>query len=411
MINAIKKINYSLKDDWILFFLTFLFHEIFVILLSFNFLKLPFNIIDQYNYHTFSLQISDLINNGSYFLGAVYPHHWYPLFVGFLYSIFGKSIFLATSFNAFLAGLSSLLLFNIIIIFDNKVNRKIVFWVVFLVMNIYASLMLHSSLLLKESWILFLILCIFYFSLRIFNSEKFNWFYFFSILLLIISLRSLRFFIGFAVIVGFLTTWFFQSRIFIRSRIFYGISMIFIVSLTTFFMTGNSIGKNISFSQYIQPSFIHKMRTDYFSGGSTSIKSEVIKENEIIYDSQKKDSIYTYCLTGIFDSFLSVFLGPFPWQLSFKKYILVFSDMLIWYVIFIFSILGIFCSRLKNLLLYLISVSIIIIGLAMSVGNFGALLRYRIPVRIIFSIFVPTGISFLWSFLKNKKNENTLHNN
>lgn len=416
MINVlISKIKKSLGNyKWALFIITFLLHESFVILLNSGVINLTFSAGDQTTYHTFASQISDLIINGTYTWGAVYNWHWYPLFTGIIYSIFGKSMIIGASINAILIAFSSVLLFDVVA-FLNRIPRKTIFWVVLLIMNGYASLMFHSSLLLKESWIVFLIISIFYLALKLYNKEKFNWPLLLIILFLCLALRNLRFFIGFAVIVGFFVGWFVESKIILKKRIIYGIIIIFIFTFTTSFLTGGGIGKSNSFLEYINPKFIYTLREQYFKNGGTTTNINVVKKEinnlNLIKETKNNNEPtvdYNFSITGVIKSSLTVIFGPFPWQLSFKKYIIASLDLVFWYMILFLGCFGILKIKLKSSLVYLIPSFIIFTGLIVGVDNLGALLRYRIPLTVIFAIFVPFGVDFLFNF---KKHENTLHNN
>jgi len=329
------------------------------------------------------------------------------LFVGIIYTIFSKSMILGASINALLISFSSVLLFNVISFFNNKVNHKVIFWIVICVMNGYASLMFHSSLLLKESWIVFLMLSILYLSIKMINKEKFNWFYFLSILILFLLLKNLRFFIGDAVIGSFFLGWFLNNKFSIYKKIYYGFFMIFIVFFTIFAISKYNI-KNIfdapSIIKIVQPQFISDSRSQYFAGGLTTTNIDVVKKDLISNE-------YEFSLLGIIRSSFIIVLGPFPWQLSIEKYFLIIPDLFIWYLVLVIAIIGLLKIKLKSSIIYLLPISIMFASLIFGVDNLGALIRYRIPVLIFMSIFTPTGITFIIDYFIKKKHENTIHSN
>ncbi len=412
MINIlIKKFREKINTDkWSLFILTFLFHEIFVLLLNSNLLDLVSDVSDNITYFNHASLISDLLHSGSYVLGMVYNSHWYPLFVGILFSTFGKSMILGASFNALLVALSSVILYELITLFDKKSSRKVIFWITFLLVNGYLSLMLYSSLLLKEAWIVFLMLGIIYLALHLLNQEKFNWLYFFSILFFFVAMHSLKFFVGYAVISGFLVAWFLNGKFPIKKRVLYGSTMIFLVVSTIFCLTYSKSIVNFTgpkITNVVQPKFIYNTRVDYYKGGATTTNIQVVEKKED-GSPQKNTNNYSFSLSGIAKSFLNTMLGPFPWQISLHKYILISFDLLFWYLILFLGCIGILKSNLRSSIFYLIPIGVIIVSLIMGVDNAGALIRYRIPLLILFSIFVSSGVSYL---IGRKKNyENTLHN-
>jgi hypothetical protein len=257
--------------------------------------------------------------------------------------------------------------------------------------------MYNSSLLLKETWIVFLILSIFYLAIKIFNKEKFNWWLFLIILFLCLALRNLRFFIGFAMIIGFLVGWFLNSKIILRKRIIYGVIMIIIFIFSTFLLTGGGIGKSASFMEYINPEFVYNLRGNYFKNGSTTTNINVVEQKtNIISDSTDNTSTqYNFSVNGIIKSSATIIFGPFPWQLPLKKYIIAFPDLIMMYCILFFGLVGILKMKLKSSILYIIPVIIIFAGLIAGVDNLGALLRYRIPAIITLSLFAPAGLIYI----------------
>lgn len=395
------------KQQWILFLVTFFIHESLVVLLNSELIKLPIDIVDHFSYHNLASEISNLLNNGNYTWGAVYYYHWYPVFIAVLYSFFGKSILLATSINAVLVSFSSVLFFEIANSIGRKIYEKIIFWGTLIIFNGYISLMLNTSLLLREAWIIFLVLVILYFSLKMFSLQKISWKHFFVILLAFLLLRNLRFFVGFAIIVGFFASWFFENNLILKKRIVYGLIMIFLVSGTTFFLTGEGLGKSLSFIQYINPQFIREIRSNYFDQrGITKINSQ----ETVVVDTINKKTSFNFL--GIARSFNDIVFGPFPGQISFKKYLMALPEILLWYLILAFSFVGFYFKRINKPLLFFIPSVIIISGLVLSVNNFGALFRYRMPLVILLSFFALFGfILLLEIFSKNKNHENTLYHN
>ena len=398
------------KDLWALIILTFLCHEFFVLLINYVIPSVANNVTDSVLYFNSSSEISYLMHNGTYSYGQVYSSHWYPSFLGLIFFIFTPSLFLGLNINILLISLSAVMLYKLASVWVN--DRKVVFWLVILVMNTCLGLMFHSSLLLKEVWIIFLMLGIFLISNRMFTSLKFRWLNFTEILFLYLALHNLRFFVGYAVIFGFLVGWLSQSVMSWRQRFAYGVFMFVVVFGVTFSVTYLDVIKDIGgpkFQDVVRPSFIYKTRSDYFRNGSTTTNIQVIEKKESV-DSLLGDSVkesYGFSITGIFKSFSTVVFGPFPWQVSFKKYLIVFMDLLVWYPVLFLGILGMVKLGFKKSSMYLGAMIIILASLVMGVDNAGALIRYRLPLFIIFSIFTPTG--FL--FIRKRKDENFIHNN
>lgn len=399
MTNVINKVRVFLNNkQWSLFIITFLLHEIFVLLLNTGVITIATSISDNLSYFNYASQISSFLHLGTYTFGAVYASHWYPLFVGCLYFLFGSSVIIGASFNAILIACSAVLFYNLVISFNKNIDKNIAFWVSFFVMNGYASLMYHSSLLLKEAFIIFLILAIFNFIGKIIDEDKFNWLYFFVILFLLILLINLRFFIGYALLISFFVGWFLNNKFTFFQKLIYGFLMVFIIFMANFFIEENNIGKIFKSPNIIQIvglKSISNSRVDYFIGGATTTNIDIFKKD---INSNK----YKVRVNGAIESFTNIFLGPFPWQLTIKKYLLVIPDVIFCYGVLILSIIGILKSKIKSSLPYLISILIIIMSLVLGVDNLGASMRYKIPVIVLLSIFIPTGVSFLINYYFKK---------
>jgi hypothetical protein len=398
MNNILKKIRVLLTDyGWALFIITFLLHESVVLLINYGIVNIPVTASDHLMYLNSSGEIYNLLNTGLYTWGAVFYQHWYPLLLGISYFPFGgPSVLIGTTINALLIAFSSILFFKITSSLNTSINKKYLFWITLVIMNGYASLMYNSSLLLKETWIVFLILSILYLAIKMYQNEKFNWWQFILILFLCLALRNLRFFVGFAMIVGFLVGWFFESKMFLRRRILYGIMMFILFSFTTSVLTGPGIGESKSFIEYINPGFIYNLRRQYFSDGATTTNINVVEQNNNLDETVSSTSQYKFSINGIIKSSSIIILGPFPWQLPIKKYIIAFPDLIMLYSILFFGLIGILKTKLKSSILYLIPIVIIFAGLIVGVDNLGALLRYRIPVVIILSVFIPAGLAFVF---------------
>jgi hypothetical protein len=203
-------------------------------------------------------------------------------------------------------------------------------------------------------------------------------------------------------IVGFLAGWFLESKIILRKRIIYGVIMIFMFTFTTFLLTGGGIGESKSFMEYINPQFIYNLREGYFKNGSTTTNINVVEQSKnVTSEDNNSSSQYHFSTSGVIKSSLINILGPFPWQLSFEKYIITFPDLIMLYVCLFFGIIGIFKTKLKSSILYLIPTIIMFAGLVAGVDNLGALLRYRIPAVITISLFIPAGLYFVFKLKNN----------
>ncbi len=407
-----KKIkNFFSKKEVRIFFITLGLHilaVIFFALVQFGFLS---NVGDHLFYFDSGKQISDLIRHGSYHWGDVYPHHWYPLFLGIVFTIFGKSIIFGTLINAFLASVSAVLFYRILR--ESSVSEKIAYYGSLIVLSGYASYMYHSSMLLKEAWIVALLLGIAYASIRLASGKGNRIILFGVILIMFILLRSLRFFIGFAAIIGVLTNWFVNAAMPFTQKCFRGLAMILCVTAIGIVLRGDKVIGSMTTLDALHFDFIQKTRHEFFTGGSTTTNIQIIKkidtqpnlsqsENEkpgLSQSEDEKTATYKFSVSGFAMSFANSVFGPFPWQLSIGKYIPLLSDIIFIYLLMISSILGIVYMKRKQLRTiapWLISAGIIILAVSIGTDNLGAVVRQRMPGFIIIGLIAVFSVDYLF---------------
>jgi hypothetical protein len=397
LINKIK--NLWRIDEIKIFIITFVLHESVVLFLHFYSINIYGFYNDDSDYNEFALQIANLINSGNYFIGAVYSFHWYPFFVGIIYWIFGPIKLLTLSFNAILISFSAVLLFRIINFINFNKENKVSFWFSLFIMNASMGLMYFSSLLLKEAWIIFLILLFFYIGLLLICQK--NNFYFRLVLLIIIFilLFYLRFFIAYAVLGGLFIAWILNNYLPINVKIFKGAIMFFLFSVIIFLLNGGHIGSfnirndnSLSPLNIVRTEFVGKIRTSYFVGGNLTTNIKITQEDK------NKNEIFN--IKAIIKSSINTAVGPLPWQISIKKYLMIFPEILIWYIVLFFTFIGINKIKTKTSVIFIVSAFIVFAGLSMAVDNFGALVRYRLSVFVILSILSYFGLLYTFNNFK-----------
>ena len=403
MSNYMKNIFNTIKNNiqWnglTLFLLTLMIHTIVVVLLNLGVVSVPASPSDDAAYHLHASAIADLLRSGKYTWAAIYPHHWYPLFVGGVYALLGTSILVGSLVNAVVISGASVLLYRTILL--KGVSKSVSFVTVFIVMNFYASLVYMTSLLLKESLILALLIIIIYSATKMAKSNRFLYGYLLLFFISFILLRNLRFFVSFAAMAGFFIEWFFNSVYVIRKRIIIGISMfIGLTVITGIFFTGWGIGKNMGISQYVNPKFIFELRRSYYSEGTTTTKIAVVKKEEVApipitvnnEEIPESPEIYKFSGKSILSSFSIILLGPFPWQLSLRQYMVVALDLIVWYALFLVATTALVGTSFRKIIPFVVMICILLGALVLGVDNLGALMRYRIPVLIVVAILSALG--------------------
>jgi len=97
-------------------------------------------------------------------------------------------------------------------------------------------------------------------------------------------------------------------------------------------------------------------------------------------------------------SFIYSLLGPFPWQLTHLKHLLVLPEVIAWYFLLFFIIKGIIESIKKQnkIILPLVLFSCLVLGvLATFINNFGIITRIRIPAFLSLLCLFPLGFKRL----------------
>lgn len=419
-------------SDELLFFGTLLFHIVIIILFQTGTIPIPGDFADQTTYHEHATAIARLIRSGSYTFGAVYPHHWYPLFLGVVYSFVGSHMVWGMVVNAFVIACSAILVFKIAL--QLGARSVVAWWTAAIVTNGYASLVYTSSLLLKEAWIVLLVLIMTYTAIRMVRLRTFSVSLFLAIITTFVALRSLRFFVALGIIAGFFAVWFICSRLVLRKRIIAGISMFICITGVSYWLTGEQFLQTVSLFDYLHPKAVHELREDYYKGGSTTTNIGVVQVATVPISSQQTTVIepsgssnivesetaevvtqYRFSAQGLFVSAVTMVAGPFPWQLSLQKYIVALPDLIVWYLALALASIAVVSRFSKEMLVIIIPVVIMVGGLIVGVDNIGALLRYRIPVVVLLAILAPIGVEpildAIRKLLQRSRHENSVYHN
>lgn len=293
-----------------------------------------------------------------------------------------------------------------------KMPAKESFITTLLVINVYSSLLYLTSQTLKEAWILLLTTLILYSSAHLAGNKKFLWKYFLVFIISFLLLRNLRFFVSFACLMLFFFEWFINSALDQWKRIRRGVILLIIITAISACCTGWGIGRNMGIMQYIDPGFIQNLRESYYKNGSTTNHIAIATEKTISVSQESEgeigtfndDTAYSFSGKGIITSFSIVLLGPFPWQLPLKKYLITFLDLIVWYGVGILFIITLLKYPIRKIIPYCVGIGALLMGLTLGVDNLGAMLRYRLPVVIVASVYIPVAIEYLYKYSGSKNN-------
>lgn len=334
---------------------------------------------DNLLYNTFATQIAQLLHAGTYHLGDIYPHHWYPLFVGIIFYITGPSMMIGSFVNAIISASTAVVIYKLFK--EYSVPKKIAFWGSLVITNTYASFLYHSSILLKESWIVFLLVAIIYLARRT-SQGRGNRFALFGIMAVAwILLRNLRFFIGFSAIALFFAEWFLNANLSIKRKIGYGVIVLVIANIFTRFLSGDGLFHAPSILSLLNRGYINQIRDASELAFSASHIRIFDFSGHIMW-------------SQVIKAFGVAMFGPFPGQLSTSRYIIALTDTIFVYSATAVACWGLFKNKLTSWKTYLplvIATVILVISVTIGTDNIGANIRQRIsPVVVIAVIAVIT---------------------
>jgi len=140
--------------------------------------NLPFEIaaVDAWNYHYSGEIVANAINEGKDVFYAL-SHFWkseadygFSICIGFMYTIFGESALVMKIFNALVGSLTVIRLYQITQFAYEETQAR----VAGILAMLMPSLLWFSALFLKETFLIFLIVNICYFTLKVISTERFR---------------------------------------------------------------------------------------------------------------------------------------------------------------------------------------------------------------------------------------------
>ena len=249
-----------------------------------------------------------------------------------------------------------------------------------MVVTILPSLVLWSSMPLKDVYSQFFITFIIHLTLRI--KERFR----ISNLMLIFSLIALIGFVrGYLVIIVLMavaaTFIPIRKETFIRNAL---VIAVFAISFSLFFSSYAAktepkyMAKSESLLQTMQ-----QTRSGFYSGGSKML-------GHINISNPVNALIYSPLLLAVF------FLAPFPWDVSGSiLHNLATAESLVWYYFFYYAIKAIIRSFKESnfdILPVLVMVGVLSVAYALSITNLGAAYRFRAQVSVLLLVFSGYGL-------------------
>jgi 4-amino-4-deoxy-L-arabinose transferase-like glycosyltransferase len=308
--------------------------------------------------------------------------------VAVIYSVLGRNPLAVQFFNSVLGAATACLIYSCAkeIFKNNRVAKVAAIFV-----GVFPSMILWSSQALKDGIICFLLGLAMnsLFSLQ----KKFNYF---NIILLIISLTSiytLRFYIFFAFAVAIFGSLFLNTQKSVASLARQVLVLIFITLGLTYLGVLRNAQTNIE--TYGSLGSLQNSRLDM----ATSAESGFGQDIDV--------STPTGAIQALPIGLAYLMLAPFPWQVTNFRQAITLPEVVIWWSLIPFLIMGIWFTlknKLRESVAILLLTLLLTISYAIFQGNVGTAYRMRAQMQIFYFIFIAVGYA-LW---KEKRENQSL---
>lgn len=366
------------------------------------------------NVHLIATELSKNFSQGNFSFEGVpfyedgkYPYRYYSLIIGIIYTLTMPEMIVGQMFGVWLAVISILLTYLIVLKIGG--SKKWAF-LIGLIVSFYPSHLFYGSLLLKDALVTPLALAGLFFTLKLIRN--FSWRKFLIFYVILISLISFRFYIGYALLFTFILSWPLLSELNLRKKIAYTIIIIPLLgfcpelSINQGFYGINTIRgflsqETISFYQekaYSPPVQISLETPETPNSSDSSISTPSTPTSSIGFDSSWEREKVSFkqdpfkFSANYLKSFTYVLLGPLPWQMKESRHFLALFETIPWFFLFFFISKGIWNSikiRNKYILPLIIFSLIVLMIMVVFINNFGIITRIRIPAFIALLCLIP----------------------
>jgi len=372
-------------------------------------------------YEKDSLELANRFSHGNFSLEGTYSQHYFSPMLAVIYAFTIPRTIVGLMFVAFLAALSILLLYLIMLEIGGSKNTA---FVIGLIVVAYPSYLYFGSVLLKDSVIIPLVLFGMLSAIKILRN--FNALWFLAFFASLIGAIHFRFYMGYALLLAFLLSWFVISNFKMKDWAIFSLTIIFLLGFSPQIAGYGYYGEKI-FSTYFNKPTIKNFREvvyapqkpsasftasnlveNHIAGDEFSIESETQSNFSVeqIPSESLSEGVGSSFFIGVsfenpfkfatnyFLSFISSLFGPFPWQIKYGRQLLALAEVIPWYFFFFIIIYGAyksiktegFIAFLKNYkyAFPLAMFCIIATGaLSLYITNFGIIARIRIPIFVL----------------------------
>lgn len=254
----------------------------------------------------------------------------------------------------------------------------------------FPSLILWSSLGLKDGFVIFLVSLCAFLTLKL--NEKFNIYYVALLAGSVVSILSLRFYIFFMLVSAIVGSFVLNRELSFNKLA----ARIFAIVL---------IGLSLTYFGALQTAQQRLERFDSLE------KAQQVRENmasaaDSSFIGATDVSTVSGLLTTLPVGIVYMMLSPFPWEIENTRQLLTLPEMLVWWASIPLFFVGLFYAVKKNLsrsMFVLIFTFMLTLSYATFQGNVGTAYRHRAQVQIFYFVLISVGIVVLKEYFENKR--------
>ena len=265
----IRKTGIKDKKLYTVFFIALLIHLGAMLFIYYGHFR-PFGGgADFEGYNQTAIEIANRFSQGNFSLAGLYTDHFFPILIGILYIFVLPSMIVGQFFTVWLAVISILLVYVVIIEIGG--TKKVAF-LASLVISFYPSYLYFGSVLLKDTVVIPLVLLGVFLILKM--VKRFSWVKFALFFILLTCLINLRFYIGYALMFSFIFSWPLLSEFDLKKKMIYWAAIIFLLGFSPQILgngyTGNGYYGFDSFHKLLNPEKITYYREVLYSNNPSS---------------------------------------------------------------------------------------------------------------------------------------------
>lgn len=297
--------------------------------------------------------------------------------IAFIYTIIGQNALAISFISAFAGAASSVLIFLCTRrIFKNAASARFA-----AIMAAFSpAMIIWSSQILKDGFVVFFVVLTIYSLTRL--QERFSWFDVAVLMISLLGIFSIRFYVFYFASIACVGSFFFGSKRVLAN------GMRWLVILSIFVVIAGYAGLLTVGNEQVE------QLTDL---ESLQYSREVLsREAGSGYGAATDITTSTGALLALPVGLLNLLLAPFPWQMGSLRSMLPLPEMLVWWSLIPFGVIGVKYTlkhRFREAIPMVLFTLTLTIAYALFQTNVGTAYRQRTQVQIFLFIFISVGLA------------------